>query len=135
MLTKDFKWITRADIKHHGKRLGEPTLTVMGKNCGYTIRLNSVAKEIRGFREDEFVVVGINDKKIVIKITKDTDKGLNIIREPFGFSVSSKFIYLNLKESGFPVPCHIPITYDAELEQWEGLRENAKKYTPIQKIR
>lgn len=134
-MATDFKWVTKADIRRTSKRMGKPMLTVMGKNCGYSLRLNSEAKEVRGFDEDEFAIVGVNDEKIVIRIIKDVDKGLNIIREPFGFSISSKIAYTSLEENEFPLPCHIPITFNTELNQWEGLREEAQQYIPTHKTK
>jgi len=121
------KWITKKDIKHE-MYSKIPTATIMGKNCGYTVRLNVSAMNHFELEDDMFITVGIDDENLIVKFIKDKNDGLHIIREPSGLSISSKAVWDNLNEMKWPTPFRLPIEFDTENRQWVGNREDAIQY-------
>lgn len=120
------EWVTKADIVRPGRKVDVPKLTV-SKNL---LRLNTACKNVYTVAEEEFAMIGIDSKQIIIKFTKDKDKGLKVIRSGPGYSLTGKKIFELLEKFKWNIPCHVEVQFDKEKLEWLGEKKNAKEYVP-----
>lgn len=120
------EWVTKSDLVRPGRKIDTPKLTAT-KNL---LRLNIACKNIYTVAEEEYAMIGIDSKQLIIKFTDDKNKGLKIIRSGPGYSLTGKKIFELLDKFKWNVPFHVEVQFDKENLEWSAEKKNAKEYVP-----